>query len=310
MKNKTITTNTIKHSQSSFTLIELLVVIAIIGIISGIIIINLNGITDKANFAKSQVFSTSLRDALLMNLVSEWNFDDLTTAKEGAVIKDFWGTNNGTLYTGSDGLEKLSADCVTGKCLSFDGVNDYVDCGDTGVNSSITVEAWIKTIQNSGNWSAVIKAKTAAPWEGFVLRNLTNNDPKRVRFSIWGNSSGNDATHIAIINDGHWHHIVGTYNSSIIKIYVDSIKGTDASYSTNPSNNQHLLIGTSVAGWTGGFFSGFIDGVRVYNTAIPTAMVKEHYVAGLQSLLNNKAITYQEYTDRLAELNTYCAFNQ
>jgi len=41
MENKTITTNTLKHSQSSFTLIELLVVIAIIGILAGVLIVSL-----------------------------------------------------------------------------------------------------------------------------------------------------------------------------------------------------------------------------------------------------------------------------
>jgi prepilin-type N-terminal cleavage/methylation domain-containing protein len=51
----------------AFTLIELLVVIAIIGILSGLIVVTMNGVTQKANIAKAQVFSNSLRNALMLN---------------------------------------------------------------------------------------------------------------------------------------------------------------------------------------------------------------------------------------------------
>jgi len=64
-----------KIFRQAFTLIELLVVIAIIGILSGLIIVSMNGITNSATVAKAQVFSNSLRNALMMNLVSEWKFD-------------------------------------------------------------------------------------------------------------------------------------------------------------------------------------------------------------------------------------------
>jgi len=65
MKNKTITTNTLKHSQSSFTLIELLVVIAIIGILAGVLIVSFGGTTNTARDARDKAQLASLRDAIL-----------------------------------------------------------------------------------------------------------------------------------------------------------------------------------------------------------------------------------------------------
>ena len=129
-----------KKIQKAFTLIELLVVIAIIGILSGLIITTMSGATESARIAKLKVYSNSVRDTLGANLVSEWKFD------EGSSItaSDTWGTNTGTLkeYGGatcafSSTLHcpqwQSETNCISGKCLSFDGADDYVECG-TGTN--------------------------------------------------------------------------------------------------------------------------------------------------------------------------------
>jgi prepilin-type N-terminal cleavage/methylation domain-containing protein len=61
-----------KLLRQAFTLIELLVVIAIIGILSGLIVVSMSGVTQKANIAKAQVFSNSLRNSLMLIIVGEW----------------------------------------------------------------------------------------------------------------------------------------------------------------------------------------------------------------------------------------------
>ena len=72
----------------SFTLIELLVVIVIIGILAGVIMISTSSSIDKANMAKVMTFSESLNNSMLLNLISEWNFDE---APVGTAVKDDWG---------------------------------------------------------------------------------------------------------------------------------------------------------------------------------------------------------------------------
>ena len=56
--------------KKAFTLIELLVVIAIIGILSGLIVVTMSGVTQKARIAKAQAFSNSLRNALCRRWVA------------------------------------------------------------------------------------------------------------------------------------------------------------------------------------------------------------------------------------------------
>ena len=65
MKNKTITTNTLKHSQSSFTLIELLVVIVIIGILAGVLIVNFGKTTNTARDARDKAQLSSIRNTIV-----------------------------------------------------------------------------------------------------------------------------------------------------------------------------------------------------------------------------------------------------
>jgi len=84
-----------KLLKQAFTLIELLVVIAIIGILSGLIVVSMGNMNQKATIAKAQVFSNSLRNSLMANIVSEWKMDE----GSGATVNDTWGgLNNSTLY--------------------------------------------------------------------------------------------------------------------------------------------------------------------------------------------------------------------
>jgi len=126
----------------SFTLIELLVVIVIIGILAGVIIVSTSSSINKANFAKAQAFSNTVQQELLLNLVSEWTFDNANNPAE-----DTWGNNDGTV-NGATYQNKASGKCVYGGCYSFDG-NDYIDIPSNNLFNfgagDFTYSAWFNT---------------------------------------------------------------------------------------------------------------------------------------------------------------------
>jgi prepilin-type N-terminal cleavage/methylation domain-containing protein len=290
--------------QFAFTLIELLVVIAIIGILSGLIVVSMSGTTQKATIAKAQVFSNSLRNTLMSDLISEWKFDELTTAVDGTIIQDSWsGGNNGTLDINlvvADTADKLKSgsDCVFNKCLFFDGVDDYVNIGtnsNLSFTTAMTIESWVKTSSLTSSQNIIAKPGSYAfqiQTDGKIAASLTTNE-------AWHfTQSSNSALSI-----NTWYHIVGTYDSSInkFKFYINGVMDKEDSTTSTGS-----IVGNGVTVNLGYYNSGFpnrfigtMDQVRVYNKAIPVSQIKDNYYVGLNSLLINGGITKEEYLSRI-----------
>lgn len=283
--------------QIAFTLIELLVVIAIIGILSGLIVVTMNGVTAKANIAKSQIFSNSLRNALMLNLVSEWKFDEGT----GQVTSDSWsGGNTGTLI-GPTHLPtwKTGSDCVNGSCIQFDGIDDYVGCGTNSnldITGDITIAAWINPLSLKIT-PIVRKGYTSSPWS--VAQNAGAFEFFYTISSTWGGVSA------SVLSTNQWQFIVATRSFSgtiaTLKLYKNGIVRNSTTITGVPdSSSVKASLGYDSGG--GQFFHGLIDDVRIYNAAIPTSQIKEQYYLGLNNLLKNGSITEEEYSNRISEI--------
>lgn len=288
----------------AFTLIELLVVIAIIGILSGLIVVSMSGITNKANIAKYQVFSNSLKNSLMLNLVSEWKLDQINYPAAGQT-PDVWSGNTGVLkengYAGACDAthcpQLQTSDCISGNCLSFNG-NDYTDCGSgTSLNvaNAITVEVWVKTSVNSG---AQVIISRDNDW-------FLSKSSSAYNFQI-RNSSNVLVTPGATETSADWLYIVGTYTAdSNVKIYINgSLKQALAQAGPIRVSGLPTTIGGQYAWHTDGtyydyFFNGYIDNVRLYSEAIPAFQIEERYYAGLNRLLANGDISKEEYTKRI-----------
>jgi len=296
----------ISINKRAFTLIELLVVIAIIGILSALIVVGMSSTTQKATIAKAQVFSNSLRNSLMGNLVSEWKFDQVNVPAANQTPDSWGGGNTGTLY-GSGGSQNLpqlqTTGCVSGNCLSFDSTDDYVDCG-TGnsldITSVITVSVWVKTVNTARE--VVIGKLASSPINGFFL-DISGATQGYPRFIIYNNgSSGSGSSSVAVI-DGNWHNLVGTYNGSNDILYVD---GTRQPLGTNlaPGSASAVSFKIGIAWDASSYkFIGSIDDVRIFNVAVPTSQIQQNYFVGLNKLFAKQGIESIEYQQRLAELS-------
>lgn len=308
-----------KIIKQAFTLIELLVVIAIIGILSGLIIVSMSGVTNKATIAKAQVFSDSLKNSLLLNLVSEWDFDELTTAVQGTSIYDSWNNgNNMTLSTNSDGLDKLrtGTNCVSGKCLSFDGTDDYAYVSGSGSSTSnlaitgaITLSAWVKFNTTGTDMTIMARGRDGSGTadSGYALWRYSGTN--RIYFDTYSTTTRDALTSSAIINDTNWHLITvtwdGTTNANTKKIYVD---GTYDNYKTSVISvigQPAIEFRIGKDGGGNAILNGLLDDMRVYNAVLPTSQIKEQYYLGLNSLLNHRCITLEEYKSKIDSLASF-----
>ena len=81
------------------------------------------------------------------------------------------------------------------------------------------------------------------------------------------------------INDGEWHHLLGTYDGSAMKLYVDgNLEDTNTDFSGDlPVVVGDVHIGADYEASPGNFFNGQLDEVRVYNRALADAEVQRLY---------------------------------
>jgi len=293
-----------KLIKQAFTLIELLVVIAIIGILSGLIVVAMGGVTTKATMAKAQIFSNSLRNSLMMNIVAQYNFDDVidynSTTKlvnSSGNIPDSWGNNKGIAY--GNPMLKEGSDCISSHCLSFDGANDYVEIA-SSPELHPTVEYSIAL------W---VRAGTPKEWSGLI-----GTYPYQNGYLIYLSDTTGIPDGVAYIDGvrkdvgvgsglitGNWYYIAFTVKqNNSMKIYLNGeLKGSLPILSGTITTNSNPVRIAGQGNGTPLWFDGSVDDVRIYNAAIPISQIKEQYYAGLNSLLANGSITNKEYSERI-----------
>ena len=291
----------------SFTLIELLVVIVIIGILAGVIIVSTTSSINKANLAKAQSFSNTVQNELLLNLVSEWTFDNPNNTGE-----DTWGNNDGTAY----GFPVLATkdECVYGTCLTFDGLDDYVQVLGSEISTSnlaiteqITINVWSKFDLIGTNGVLISRGVSLSSPGNYGYALSRYGGTNKLYFDIYNTTTRSNLISEKVIDNSGWYFISatwdGTTNINGMKLYIngslDNQKTSGIEEMGKPS--IPFIIGRNGAG-SYSFFNGLIDDVRIYNAALSSSQIKQEYIAGLNSLLANNNISKEEYDERINSL--------
>ncbi len=182
------------------------------------------------------------------HLVAWYQFDK----SEGDVAPD---SSDSHLSGRLMGDASLVADQERGNVLRLDGNGDYVDCGNDGrfdIASELTLAAWIKTGQYERQCHAVI-TKSDRSWR-------LEKDAVRpeISFGAWNLNVDTDVACCSEIplDDGVWHHIVGTYDGARMAFYTDghadiSVRATG----TVGVSRWKVMIGEN-AMWSGRGWNG------------------------------------------------------
>ena len=162
---------------------------------------------------------------------------------------------------------------------SFDGVDDYVDCGnDTSLNitDAITLEAWVRTSDTSKDDQIIVGQIDPS----IINRNYNLiNTFGRIKFEHGDGVNSETFTTNNIVVDGTWQHIVFTgISKGATKIYVNGVvvKAEILAYDIVNTTTVQKNIG----GWFAGYFNGLIDEVRIYNRALSPQEILDHYIIG------------------------------
>ncbi len=224
---------------------------------------------------------------MLSSLVSEWMFDE---PEVNGKTKDTWGSNHGTVY----GVEWVD-DCVFGKCYSFNGTSNYIDCGELGsLGDEFTFSAWFKT-SSKETYNPIVMIdgdKKGNP----QLRTVSSG---KVQFRFY---NGNNLESVKIHNNNRWYFAVGGVSDGKQILYVDGISQGTLAPSATLDWSGSAKIGLYSLSASYNYFTGSIDDVRIYNTALSSAQIKQNYIVGLDSMLKKGTLSKDEYNERLQAL--------
>ncbi len=105
-----------------------------------------------------------------------------------------------------------------------------------------------------------------------------------VNFGVWARGAHTIST-TAAYNDGRWHQAVATMDAGGMKLYVDGAPaGTlTSTYAGINIKGYWRVGGDKLSGWPNnpstGYFTGALDQVAIYRTALSAAQIKAQYAA-------------------------------
>ncbi|HOI60224.1 MAG TPA: LamG domain-containing protein [Candidatus Pacearchaeota archaeon] len=202
-----------------------------------------------------------------------------------------------------------ASECVTGGCFKFDGVDDYVDVGNFGGikgEKEVTITFWVKkkvNITHAGPVSGIGGSNSKIL---FLMLDSSNGGTDTNSFFI----SFCDGVNVKNLLSDHrlpidlWEHVVVTFKSKdFVKIYSNGILNNSDNtvlekLNSNPENN--LLFGI----YSSFKFNGYIDDIKIYNSALSSFLIKQNYIAGLNSLFSKGNISKEEYNQRIEKLGS------
>ncbi|MFV1884384.1 MAG: LamG-like jellyroll fold domain-containing protein [Balneola sp.] len=235
-----------------------------------------------------RVYSKALSDSAVQELYLEKGWPETKYVIPDTLVAyyPFSGSAADSSGFGNDGEvfgAKLTKDRFGNEnsAYEFDGIDDYIRIPDAD------------HLTPTGNeWSVSVWFKVTYPGDRFILYkgSSTNNREyaSGVRVDSLGsfqiNENGSATNRDGVVTtsslkENVWNHLVGVWDSSSIKIYLnnklEAIDSTDLKISNFDSD---LFIGTYGGAISQYAFNGAIDDLRIYNYAISDSAVQELYM--------------------------------
>ena len=227
----------------------------------------------RSTYQKSSPVAVSVN--LTGNLAASSIIFRLEQAGHSGAYYDHWGVDDLVLTVDNTANEY---------CIDFDGEDDYVDCGNDAslkiTGSSITLSAWIRADNFSTySWDNTIIDFHNDLMSGYGLR---CGGSGILSFNLGNGISWYEITSSAnALSTGEWYFVVGTYDGSTQRIYIN---GTQVSFiarslSIAANTTSDFYIGESDY-YPGRRFDGRIDEVAVWNTALSASAITALYNSG------------------------------
>ena len=202
----------------------------------------------------------------LPDLAGRWRLDEAAGATAYDSSKN---GNNGVIHGASPTTGLIAG------AFSFDGVDDYIDCGNSDTlnpTQAITIEFFARNLIALGLKMIISKGPRLGSYAGPYT---INAEPGYYTLRL--NSAAKSAT-IAVPGTA-WHHLAWTYDKVNIIRYLDGSQYLAPVPYSDPlqANTDPLFIGVGYEMTaTIRYFKGDIDELRIENRALSATEIAQH----------------------------------
>lgn len=227
-----------------------------------------------ASTAAFPCFVKPVDDAVLA-----WDFDE-----RGPTVRDDSGSGNTGVPFGN--VRRVGGPCDVDPFVSFaDTANDprIVSQQRVTVPTEVTVETWVRTTMPQGSIMSFGSERVAA--SGWKDRRFYVSSFGTAVFGTSSSGFNFTITSQGRIDDGAWHHLVGTSRPGSMALFVDGVLQGSRTDNTGPLRyDGYWRVGReSVGGWpyqTDPVFIGDVDSARVYDRILDAGTIAEHAARG------------------------------
>jgi hypothetical protein len=193
--------------------------------------------------------------------------DETSNGRDGtlASASSTWG-QAGALTTETNGALKLTQAAIT------------ADTSVTGP-AAFSVEAWVRTTSAAGGRILGFGNASGTTASTTVDRQLYLGTSGKAYFGV--GTAKTVVASTAVVNNGAWHHVVGTYTSGTngMKLYVDGNLQGSATATPVSMTGFWRAGAESMTGWTsnpGQYFDGTLDELAAYPRVLTATEVQDH----------------------------------
>jgi len=197
--------------------------------------------------------------------------------------------------------------------LTFNGIDEYVDCGSTinsSIDNQITISAWVYPELNTYGDKGIVSnywydsgAKGGAGI--FAWQSGTGTD--HVWYGMISNASGGvtSVSSSFLVSLNQWTHVAMTYDNNTLRLFVNGVEvatnNCGPGYLTDPTNDNPFHIAKH--SYSDLYFNGKMDEVRIWSSVRTQAEIRANMyneLAGTETGL----VAYYKMDETEGELNT------
>ena len=234
------------------------------------------------------------------------NYSDTCNAVSGSLINGlvayypFCGNANDHSGNSNNGVVNgatLTTDRFgsVNSAYSFNGTSNFIkvlDNDSLDLTQNLTLSAWIQGNSSTNEQGIIGKGKTVSSTGYALLHNVLNPIKTGISIQNIPTPAYESFINTSQLNTLNWYHLVGTYNGTELKLYLNGILVNTIATNLQlmPNSLTDLLIGCELNKYR--FFNGKIDDVGIWNRAISQQEITQLYS-------QNQCITNITVTDTL-----------